>query len=373
MLSSGKINYIPEDILVRLPAAAGAVVIVLGTALYSYWGYGYGFLFKPFELDLSLFGMVRIALSCVAALLLFRALRPSLKDVPDRSSGYAADTLMAGAMAIAAGLLVLVSLVMVFSPEILGPMIEETQPIAAVTDFLLAGAVLTLLATAWRLRASGHFMLFGRIPGFGVLIGLALVTFVLLMEEMSYGQHWLGFGTPEELFAGNIQNETNLHNFYTHRFEAVYYTIAVGCFVVLPWMWPLLARVPLLRDHADYAPPLWMAILAMPVCTLIFEAWHILIFQVYFFLGLFICLHIARQQNWKIRFGLYLLALIYASSQVIFLAEGSELLRGYELSEIRELYIGFSLLAYSLVLYQRAVAVRAQPANADFKSNTASV
>ncbi len=38
--------------------------------------------------------------------------------------------------------------------------------------------------------------------------------FVAFGEEASWGQHWLGFGTPEELKSLNAQQETNLHNLW---------------------------------------------------------------------------------------------------------------------------------------------------------------
>lgn len=46
------------------------------------------------------------------------------------------------------------------------------------------------------------------------LIGLGLFFFVAFGEEASWGQHWLGFKTPEELKQLNAQEETNLHNLW---------------------------------------------------------------------------------------------------------------------------------------------------------------
>ncbi len=44
-------------------------------------------------------------------------------------------------------------------------------------------------------------------------IGLyALGAFYFLGEEVSWGQHWFGWATPEALAARNEQGETNLHN-----------------------------------------------------------------------------------------------------------------------------------------------------------------
>ncbi len=46
------------------------------------------------------------------------------------------------------------------------------------------------------------------------VVGLGAFFFVAFGEEASWGQHWLGFDTPEELKQINAQQETNLHNLW---------------------------------------------------------------------------------------------------------------------------------------------------------------
>ena len=53
-----------------------------------------------------------------------------------------------------------------------------------------------------------------------VIISLGLV--VLGLEEISWGQRLLGWSTPEA-FMGNIQKETNFHNYFNEYFASVYY------------------------------------------------------------------------------------------------------------------------------------------------------
>lgn len=50
------------------------------------------------------------------------------------------------------------------------------------------------------------------------LIGLLLGSLYTLVEEISWGQHYFGWGTPEWLADLNTQNETNLHNIDTALF-----------------------------------------------------------------------------------------------------------------------------------------------------------
>ena len=46
------------------------------------------------------------------------------------------------------------------------------------------------------------------------LIGLGCFFFLAFGEEASWGQHWFGFKTPEELKEINAQQEVNLHNLW---------------------------------------------------------------------------------------------------------------------------------------------------------------
>ena len=45
------------------------------------------------------------------------------------------------------------------------------------------------------------------------LLGLAVVSALLALEEVSWGQHIFGFATPAGIAALNPQHETNFHNF----------------------------------------------------------------------------------------------------------------------------------------------------------------
>lgn len=57
-----------------------------------------------------------------------------------------------------------------------------------------------------------------------LILGLGLAGFVVMIgEEMSWGQHLLGFRTPTELGTMNLQGEANIHNLISPRvYDAVY-------------------------------------------------------------------------------------------------------------------------------------------------------
>lgn len=48
------------------------------------------------------------------------------------------------------------------------------------------------------------------------------IFFLYAMEEISWGQRIFGWETPDFIAAGNVQNETNLHNFFNIYFLSLY-------------------------------------------------------------------------------------------------------------------------------------------------------
>lgn len=85
-------------------------------------------------------------------------------------------------------------------------------------------------------------------PGAFVTWAWAALMFVFCGEEISWGQHWLGFGTPEVLAAHNRQREFNIHNLevleYTAGGKDWWLTLMMGTTGVGFW---LAAQVELTR------------------------------------------------------------------------------------------------------------------------------
>ena len=52
--------------------------------------------------------------------------------------------------------------------------------------------------------------------------GLAAGAFLLAMEELNWGQVIFGWPTSEIFFSGNLQDATNLHNFFNPAFPVLY-------------------------------------------------------------------------------------------------------------------------------------------------------
>lgn len=110
--------------------------------------------------------------------------------------------------------------------------------VAACAAFAKEGVIDTLHSVGF-LVAAGMFAVAavrnakaspGR-PGrlIGGLLGLAAFgAFVIGMEEISWGQTWLGWESPDLFVEINDQKETNLHNIFNGWLQIAYYGVGFG-------------------------------------------------------------------------------------------------------------------------------------------------
>jgi ABC-type amino acid transport system permease subunit len=82
--------------------------------------------------------------------------------------------------------------------------------VATVVELLIASALFGY--AFWLSVGHGQRLWLLRTRRNLVLLGLALVLFVAAGEELSWGQHILGFETPAFIAENNEQDEFNLHN-----------------------------------------------------------------------------------------------------------------------------------------------------------------
>ncbi len=78
-------------------------------------------------------------------------------------------------------------------------------------------------------------------PGWGKLfyLGFFLLFFVVMMEEISWGQRIFGIATPENMREINYQDETTIHNI-GGSFEDIYFTVLGVFLFVITIMFPVL-------------------------------------------------------------------------------------------------------------------------------------
>jgi hypothetical protein len=127
--------------------------------------------------------------------------------------------------------------------------------------FLLAAGLLWL--AAWRFaRGKRH------LPGNGyIALGAALAgaaAFVVGMEEISWGQTYLAWQSPEFFMTYNDQQETNAHNFLNGYLTPIYY--AMGATILLGTIAAFVLddlfgeRLPWLRALCPPRALLWVAL-----------------------------------------------------------------------------------------------------------------
>lgn len=262
----------------RLSALAGAGAIVAAASALDLVRRGHAPLEK-YAPDWTAFGWLKMAASMAAALLVFAALRgPGAGEAAEESSGEARLAKLGAAVTLS--ILALTTLAVILSPTSLEPLIRENSLISVLTDMPLAVAVALLLSATWRSRGSGRRVL--GLPQALILAGMALVTFLVLMEEMSWGQH-LFHWTTGHAFDANLQHETNLHNFSTYKFEAAYYVAAFLAFVALPLLWPRGGRW---LDLEAFVPSRTFALAGLPLASLFYQEWNVVPYQVTALLGL---------------------------------------------------------------------------------------
>jgi hypothetical protein len=92
---------------------------------------------------------------------------------------------------------------------------ESLTAILMIISMLFLGS-----AVLWLSKKPQQGTVYRYVKGFYIL--LMVVFFVYAMEEVSWGQRIFGWATPEFIEKGNIQNETNLHNFINAYFRYLY-------------------------------------------------------------------------------------------------------------------------------------------------------
>lgn len=149
------------------------------------------------------------------------------------------------ALGYAVGPLVIFLLVMtfLFSPEfyrtwILAVGKRETQFVEIFTFACAFSAGVLLLIWIWRARRHAGQGYWRGIAGVSII---AAATVFFAGEEISWGQTYLGWATPE--FYKDISPETNLHNtgVSIHHAASLFFVVF---FFLVPLAWALRARLP---------------------------------------------------------------------------------------------------------------------------------
>jgi hypothetical protein len=235
--------------------------------------------------------------------------------------------------------------------------------------FCLAGAAF-FVSAAWAIHRSAERTGRRRAALWVALLG-AVGLFLIGMEEISWFQRVLGFGTPES-FAANRQGEVNLHNFATTPVTSLYRIGSWAVLVLLPFVVAFGPRLRLFDTLREFLPPAWVAAMSAPVACFTYSAWPFLPTQVIFFASLLIFgtfLARARQA------GQHESALIWASglalligAQTVFLLGGEQFVRHWDVTEFQEFFMAFGLAATAWSAWER-IRARRQPSQPEVQAS----
>ncbi len=234
----------------------------------------------------------------------------------------------------------------IFQPNLFNQISKEDGIIESLSALLACiASMLFVIAARKAKKMSGkekHPLIF-------FIIGMAILSFLIGMEEISWFQRTIDFATPEA-FEKNIQDEFNLHNFATDFFEIAYYCGSFIWLVLIPFG---VERTSVGRSSHPLAlilPSRYILLVSIIAGAYNFDQWNIVFMQWLFFCGWFILTYY-WWQNRSSRGAMtyFVLWVIYTQSQGLFLIDPHPIKGQYDwvLTEYREFFIPLSLVVYA--------------------------
>lgn len=185
----------------------------------------------------------------------------------------------------------------------------------------------------------------------------SFVLFVIGMEEISWMQRVFSIKTPDALLGLNKQQELNLHNISTGFSELLYYT---GSFVLLtlaPFVWLYLRKGISLGRFEAFAPSVLVLAASAPMAAFNSDNWSMLPTQMMVMMTVIILLVIAdlalRGGLWREFIVLTAGAVLIVAIQGLFVLRAHELVRIWDPTEYKELFIAVGLAIYGYQTWAR--------------------
>lgn len=247
--------------------------------------------------------------------------------------------------------------VFLYDPIIFNWLALEDRPVEIFSALLCFITCAVFLLTSMTLRLNNsHSNLFYVVA----TLALACIFFLIGMEEISWFQRIFSIPTPQG-FQGNSQNELNLHNFQTSKFEVCYYFSAFIFFIMLPFVDDKTSIFQIKQVTAFFTPSKFILFVSAISAAYNYNMWNIIFTQISFFMTLFILMYYTWQthsnnQSFLVpTFSLSLnLVIVYGLTQTLFLIYGNSFLRNWDVTEYKEFLIPLSFLVYSLEILHKA-------------------
>lgn len=302
-------------------------------------------LFTPYFLARSVFALI-VSVALIGPLYRFAAPHSSLNT---GQFDPMARSIAVGTMILGLGCAAL----LLTSPKMLMEMTQEDTLIEWASALLLIIGSGCFVAEILRRIQSGTDSDWIAKIELAIAIGMALLLFLIAMEEISWAQRLFDFDTPDEIEQMNWQGEFNFHNLQTDLSETLYYT-GVGFFLlVFPVMRETVFRGPEWFDRLlAFAPSRSVAAISAPAAMVYYGHWNLIPIQVTTFcalLAMLVYAGAAKKRHDRREFSLFLfLAAGVVFTQGIFLTYGDRMLEVGNASEFTELFITIGLCWYGI-------------------------
>lgn len=175
------------------------------------------------------------------------------------------------------------------------------------------------------------------------LLALGLACLAGGLEEVSWFQRVLNIETPE-LFSGNLQKETNLHNFASNQVEVALFTLASVLFVLMPFLkWTNLPLIPSLRP---YFPSVNLVLFGGLMSAMNHDLWNIPITQLSFAVSVILVGGLKGQMRHA---TITLVAMVTVQATLILWPRNMDLMPSRNpATEYKEFYIALCFFLYSV-------------------------
>jgi len=229
-------------------------------------------------------------------------------------------------------------------PQLFWEFAKEDGPIENASAYIYFISTIVCLIAGWLHYQSKH----APAPTFA-FCGLAALFFLIGMEEISWFQRVFDIETPEFLKQANDQEELNFHNFGTNKVENLYY-LAAYCFIgILPLLRHDLLRLKWLQGFEPLFPSAQLFLLAAVFAAYNCDMWNIPFLQLPFFISVFLILILyLSSQEWILKGSLLYCLTLTLTTQGILMLNGDSLIRIWDVTEYKELFIPIAFLVYSL-------------------------
>ena len=219
-------------------------------------------------------------------------------------------------------------------------------------SFFEWSSALLLLAASAMMLVSGFRLLSRSRRGAGVIaLVLGVLLFLTGMEEISWMQRLIGFGTPEALKARNFQVEANCHNMATTLFENLYYGGAFVLLVFVPSLAFLFRASGPLSALRELFPSRYAMLVGALSAGFSYEMWNVFWIQFAYFYCVLLLGGLAgealRIRRWRdgLLFGCAVVALV--ACHLVVLGVGPTMVRPWDDTEFKELIIALGLFLHA--------------------------